>query len=215
MENCKLSSGLIMQTSYITNNSQGIPVLVDGAIDLYSGAYSVLSEGIYEVITGYNDFSNNIRLNDVLYNASLANGQTVIIINKDPVNPVYTDLLDYPTLDSGVVYKFVSDGGQWRKVPTPGAMYANGATSGNVTLTKAGVYVTLGDKPEVTLPNASEFDGQTIILFNPQLDYTCKVNGGIYYIDNTYYSLFTLDANSMLKLKSVGGNWRIVKYSYA
>lgn len=206
-----------MQTSYITNNSQSVQLGIrNGSIDLSAGSYSVYAEGIY-IVTNGGSSSYQIQLNSGSYNASTANGQTVIIVNQDPLIPVATDLLDYPILDSGVVYKFVSDGGQWLKVPTPGAMYANGNFPGinEIVLPKAGVYVINIGKPDITLPNASEYDGQTIIIFNITGDYTCYVRGGVYDFDNSIINPFEMGYYSMLKLKSVGGNWRLVKYSFA
>lgn len=215
MENCKLSSTLIMQTSYITNSSHNDASLPVNTVDLSISPYYISSAGIYIVTnagSGYPLFLN------YSYNPSTANGQTVIIVNQDPLNNiVYTDIPEYPTLDSEVVYKFVSDGVEWRKVSTPGAMYANGNFPGidEIVLPSAGIYILYVGKSSVTLPNPSLYDGQTIILFNPQNTNTCKVNGGLYDIDNSFYDPFITDSNSVLKLKSVGGNWRIVKYSVA
>ena len=207
-----------MQTSYITNNLQGaLPILRNGSINLNGSSYNIYAEGIYEVI------SSSVNSSDILYfnidypASSSNNGRIVIVANKsndNTSNTIFTDLTDYPIIPQGEVWKFVSDGVAWRKVPTVGAVYTLANISGDdYVLPRAGFYTITG-KCNPTLPNASENDGQTIILFNPD-DSANDVVGGVYDIENNVTDPFIISSYSMLKLKSVGGNWRLVKYSQA
>ena len=203
-----------MQTSYITNNLQGaLPTLRNGSINLNNSSYNIYAEGIYEVISGSVN-SPDILYFNILYPASSSNnGQIIIVANKsndNTTNTILTDLTDYPVIPQGEVWKFVSDGVAWRKVPTVGAVYTRANVGGTVTLSKAGFYTTTG-KAYITPPNASECDGQTIIIFTNNINLS-NIYGGVYDLENNILDPFISSANSMLKLKSVGGNWRIVKY---
>jgi hypothetical protein len=207
-----------MQTSYITNNLQGaLPTVRDGSINLYGNSYNIYANGIYEVISGSVNPADILYFN-VNYPASSANdGQIVIIANKsndNTTNTIFTDLVDYPIIPQGEVWKFVSDGVAWRKVPTVGAVYTRANVSGTITLSKAGFYTTT-NKAYITLPNASECDGQTTIIFNPDDTSSSSIYGGVYDLENFFSDPFFLPNYSMLKLKSVGGNWRLVKYTEA
>jgi hypothetical protein len=201
-----------MQTSYITNNlHRPLPSLRNGSINLNNNSYNIYAEGIYEVINGSVNPPDILSFNGAYPASSSNNGQIVIVANKsndNTTNTIFTDLTDYPVIPQGEVWKFISDGVAWRKVPTVGAVYTRANVSGTVTLSKAGFYTTT-NKTYITLPNASEYDGQTTIIFS-----SCTIYGGVYDIENNLQDPFTMGLYSMLKLKSVGGNWRIVKYSY-
>ena len=222
-----------MRTDYITNgfyNPGDLPLITNN-IDTDGGPYTITQGGIYGIrIPGGYDGS-------AIYfpDPTVSRGMRIILanINNDTFSDFRPSLIDtaYPILygstsnqvteiPSGEVYRFLcAEDGAWRTMPSRGVYAKAHFEASNAgyeyNITGEGIYLSRYNnyKPEVSLPNPAEHDGETIIILNPANygSYPINVVGDypIYDASGPIFE-FAITTASGTKIKSVGGIWRFV-----
>jgi hypothetical protein len=222
-----------MQTNYITNNSFPTSLSYIGEINLSNDHYTISDGGIYNMTCGtdgyYLYFPNpanyvgtRIVISNTGYSDNLGGGIAGTYIPK-----YGSSNSNVTAIGVGITYNFISDGVNWRLLPLTGvtSIVSDGSVDNNQTITRGGVYSTnpnndsspISQRIDVYIPIASALDGETITIFNPSINhYTCRlINANLYNLDNSISFNYTMSANSLLEIVSVGGHWRIVNYQEA